>query len=63
MLQKQETIDFAAFNIPRSFIFMNHKLRFGGEYRNLQLRFFNRKVALAKSSPPSTKGGLLTNTV
>jgi glycosyltransferase involved in cell wall biosynthesis len=44
-LQTQETIDFAAFNIPRSFIFMNHKLRFGGEYRNLQLRFFNRKVA------------------
>ncbi len=34
-----------AFNIPRSLIFMQRKLRFGGEYRNLQLRFFHRKHA------------------
>lgn len=34
-----------AFFIPRSLIFMSQKMRFGGEYRNLQLRLFNRKYA------------------
>lgn len=34
-----------AYYLQRSLIFMNKKLRFGGEYRNPQLRLFNRKFA------------------
>ena len=44
-LVKLQDLPAKAFNIPRSLIFMHRKLRFGGEYRNLQLRFFNRKYA------------------
>jgi glycosyltransferase involved in cell wall biosynthesis len=44
-LSKLQDLPAKAFNIPRSLIFMQRKLRFGGEYRNLQLRFFHRKYA------------------
>jgi glycosyltransferase involved in cell wall biosynthesis len=44
-LKKLEKLPANAYNIPRSLIFMEQKIRFGGEYRNLQLRFFNRKFA------------------
>ncbi len=44
-ITEQKVLPAVAFNIPRSLIFMQHKLRFGGEYRNLQLRFFDRQAA------------------
>lgn len=34
-----------AYNLQRSLIFMHRKLRFGGEYRNKQLRLFSKKFA------------------
>jgi glycosyltransferase involved in cell wall biosynthesis len=42
---RKTPIESIAFQIPRSLIFMQQKLRFGGEYRSWQLRLFNRKVA------------------